>query len=218
MKTLITFEGIDGSGKTTLLGLVSKKLQEAGVDTVATSCPYGTDTGKRLHDVVTSATPGAIPAVVQSLIYAAALKSITDEVIQPALSSNKCVLCDRYCDSSVVYQGYIGGANIDKLIQFNYQFYWATEISLTFLLDIPVETAIERIQNRDRAFNGASQGVLFRQLAKARQGYLELAKVYKRYRVISTDRTESQILNEIYGQLEEYFIMEKNRERQKLHF
>jgi dTMP kinase len=147
----ITFEGTDGAGKTTILKMILKHLQSTMQNQFVVSRePGGNPIAESIRNVILDRKNIAMDARTEALLYAAARRQNIEQTIKPALSNNKLVICDRYLDSSIAYQG--GGRMIgtDEICSMN-QF--ATEgflPDLTIYFDLPVEEGLKRIaQNRD---------------------------------------------------------------------
>lgn len=167
----ITFEGIDGSGKSTQLEKIAHYLDKKNIKYIKTRDPGGTDLGSHLRDILLN-YQGKIYPLCELFLYLADRAQHVDEKIIPALNSGKIVLCDRYIDSTLAYQGYARELNIDKLVDLNNFVTHNLLPDLTFIFDIDVESALKRVgKNKDRL---ESESVNFHQ--KVRDGYLSLAK------------------------------------------
>jgi dTMP kinase len=197
----ITFEGPDGSGKTTQITLLCSYLRQHGYEVIATREPGGTAIGDQirgcLHDVRnTRMTPAA-----EILLYSASRAQLVQQVIRPGLESGAIVICDRYADSTMAYQGYGRGLNLDDL-QFITQF--ATgglQPDLTFLLDLDVEAGIRRRTDGGDEMNRMDlQNAQFHR--RVRQGYLSMvaAQPY-RWVVVNADRDVEDVQAEIRLQI-----------------
>jgi dTMP kinase len=165
MNRFITFEGIDGAGKSTLAHQLANWLEATGTATVLTREPGGTELGGKIRNLVLTTS---FSAQAEFLLYAADRVEHAQVLIGPELAANKFVICDRYLDSSLAYQGYGRGLEI----------VWLRLVSqglpvpqLTFLLDLPARTGLER-QKRHQKFEAL--GVEF--LERVRQGYLKIAR------------------------------------------
>jgi dTMP kinase len=134
---LITFEGVDGSGKSTQLELLAEDLRARGHDVVVTREPGGTDLGEGIRQALLDAGHQAMSVRAEALLYAAARAQLVEEVVRPALRAGKIVLCDRYLDSSLAYQGYGRDLGADNIMMLNV---WATDclfpdLTLVFLVE-----------------------------------------------------------------------------------
>jgi dTMP kinase len=192
----ITFEGLDGSGKTTQADLLRARLEGDGVDVVATREPGGTELGERIRDLVlhgNHVTPWA-----EALLYAASRAQHVEEVIRPALERGAHVICDRYVDSSVVYQGVARGLGLERVFDLNLAAVGGLMPDHTFLLQIdPADVPERLVGEHDRL---EREGDAFRALADA--GYRDLAARFPdRIFVIDGTRPEDEIADRVYGAL-----------------
>ena len=137
----VTFEGLDGSGKSTQAELLRARLEADGVDVVATREPGGTELGEGVRDLVLHG--GHVGPWAEALLYVAARAQHVDEVIRPALERGASVICDRYVDSSVAYQGVARGLGLDRVLDLNLAAVGGLLPDRTFLLELdPSEVAV----------------------------------------------------------------------------
>lgn len=132
----ITFEGLDGCGKSTQMELLAAGLRERGYVVLVTREPGGTPLGEAIRDLLLDPRHHGMSARAEALLYAAARAHLVDKVIRPALQDGQVVLCDRYLDSSLAYQGYGRGLGHDDIISLNV---WGTDClfpDLTLFLDL----------------------------------------------------------------------------------
>lgn len=153
MKTgkLITFEGIDGSGKTTQLQRLGTFLREAGYDVLTTREPGGTPLGRQIRQALLDGESGSVDPLAELLLYAADRAQHVRQLIRPALLAGRIVLCDRFCDATVAYQGYGRGFPIDLIIQLNQLATDGLTPDLTLFYDLPVEEGLARTRGRQTA-------------------------------------------------------------------
>jgi len=183
--TFITLEGPEGAGKTTQVRLLSAKLDAANVPYVLTRDPGGTPLGKQIRHILLK--PGnPVAPMAELLLYQADRAQNINEVILPGLKAGKLVICDRYIDSSIAYQGF--GRDIDlKLIeQLNNMSTQGLKPELTLLFDIESEAGLGRLHpgGHDRM---EKEAIEFHH--KVRQGYLTLAKQEpERFRIIDATK------------------------------
>ena len=147
----ITLEGPDGSGKSTQATLLADRLRAGGYEVLQTREPGGTRTGELIRDLVQH-TPSqeALCTEAEMLLFAASRAQLTREVIQPALESGTWVVCDRYADSTVVYQGFGREADLDPIVAMNAVATGGLEPDLTVLVDVPVEEGRRRLAARSQ--------------------------------------------------------------------
>ncbi|SNB45081.1 dTMP kinase [Geobacter sp. DSM 9736] len=175
----ITFEGIEGCGKTTQVKLLTEKLAELKLRVAVTREPGGCRISDRIREILLDAENSSLTPLAELFLYAAARAQHVQEVIQPALATGKTVICDRFTDATLAYQGY--GRNLDRALisRLNDEAVDGTLPDLTVLLDCPVETGLERAFSRINSCNGAREerfeleSIQFHQ--RVRDGYLALA-------------------------------------------
>ena len=138
----MTFEGLDGSGTTTQTELLRAHLEEAGRDVVATREPGGTELGERVRELVLGGTE--ISPWAEAALFAAARAELVAEVIRPALERGVDVVCDRYLDSSLAYQGLARGLGVDRVLALNIDAIRGVLPDVTFLLLLDPDEARER--------------------------------------------------------------------------
>lgn len=148
MIRFISFEGGDGSGKTTQLRLLAEYLTRAGRDCVCTREPGGTNLGKLIRRVLLEVGDDKISSETELFLYLADRAQHVHEVIRPALAAGKIVLCDRFTDSTIAYQGYGRGADLKRLADLNRMASGGIAPELTFLLDCPAELGLSRTARR----------------------------------------------------------------------
>lgn len=171
----ITFEGADGSGKTTQLRLAAEWLRERGCEVLATREPGGTALAEQVRALVLDP---ALPLNnnTQVLLYLAARSEHVEKIIRPALAAGKIVLCDRFSDSTLVYQGLAGGKALPELAELRRLCLFATEglePDLTLVLDGRAEILAERRAQRGVTDRYEERGLAFQE--NLRRGFLELA-------------------------------------------
>lgn len=191
MSLFITFEGEEGSGKTVQTRALYRRLTREGIPAVLTHEPGGTIIGERVARLVKWAHDAGISPLTELMLFNASRAQLVEEVIQPALKSGKVVICDRYADSTIAYQGYGRGLNLKMVGEINYTATGGLQPDLTFLLDLHFEAGIARKSNRkhDR-FEQAD--IAFHR--KVRQGYLKMAaEEPRRWKVIDASQPKEKI-------------------------
>ena len=195
----IVFEGGDGAGKTTQAELLAKFLQKRGETVVMTRQPGGTDTGAKIRQIVLAA-PGGEPlsSRAEFLLFAADKAQHVDELVRPALSRGEVVVCDRYTDSSLAYQGagrVLDVAELAELLD------WATDSlvpDLTVLLDVAPEASVVEKEGKDRI---EIEGIEFHE--RVRQGFLTLARRHpSRYLVLNARDPRTEIADAVAAHVE----------------
>ncbi len=171
----VTLEGTEGVGKSTNLAYLEQLLVAAGEKVVATREPGGTRLGEQIRQWVLKGDHADLSAEVEALLMFAARAQHLDEVIRPALADGAWVLCDRFTDATIAYQGGGRGAAIELLEQLKRAVQRGLEPDLTLLFDAPVEIGIERIANRDPDHFEREDRAFF---DRVRTTYLELAERY----------------------------------------
>jgi len=139
----VSFEGLDGCGKTTQARLLARALEETGVEVVLTREPGGTPLGEQIRDLVLHGDHVAPWA--EAALYAAARAQHVEELIRPALARGATVVCDRYVDSSVAYQGAGRGLGVEEVLALNLTAVGGLLPELTFLVEIDIDTALARV-------------------------------------------------------------------------
>lgn len=190
----ITLEGPEGSGKTTAVEAAVKKLQEMGYEIVRTREPGGTPIAEQIRNVILDKNNTSMDGRTEALLYAASRRQHLVEKVWPALKEGKIVICDRYLDSSLAYQGGARGLGIEEILNVNL---FATENTwpdLTLLFDIKPEIGLARISaNADREVNRLDlEKIDFHN--KVRESFLYLAKRFPdRYVIIDASQSREQV-------------------------
>ena len=192
----VTFEGLDGSGKSTQAELLRVRLQADGVDVVSTREPGGTELGEGVRNLVLHG--GDVGPWAEALLYVAARAQLVDDVIRPALERGAAVICDRYVDSSVAYQGIGRQLGLDRILDLNLAAVGGLLPDRPFLLELDPDEVPARIQRHfDRL---EREGDEFR--ARTAQGYRELAARFpERILVLDATRPADDLAEEVYGAL-----------------
>jgi len=204
MIRFITFEGGDGTGKTTQLKALESHLRGKGRSCISTREPGGTSLGKLIRQVLLEIGKQPIASPTELFLYLADRAQHVQEVILPAIESSKIVLCDRYTDSTLAYQGYGRGIDLGLLRQLNEFANRGVKPDLTLLLDCPVELGLSRTTQRQPSAGSARgredrferEKVEFHE--KVRAGFLAMARAEpERFRIIDASRSVEQVSREI---------------------
>jgi dTMP kinase len=168
----ITFEGPEGGGKSTQASRLAKRLSLEGIPAAATREPGGTELGERVRHILLAPGGSPLSSWAEALLFTAARAQLVAEVISPALNAGKVVICDRYIDSTLAYQGFGRGLDLDQLRRLQEAATGGLRPELTLLLDLKVEEGLARIPGgaRDRLDRETEQ---FHH--RVREGYLQMA-------------------------------------------
>lgn len=193
----ITFEGLDGSGKTTQARALAAWLQENGYDAQLTGEPGGTEIGQLLRKILLKEKLSEMHPLTEMLLMAADRAQHVQQVIRPALVNNQIVICDRYVDSSVAYQGYGLGLDLSHVQVVNEVATGGLLPDLTFLLDVDIDSLIPRLKRRQNWDRIEGRGLSF--MERVRDGYLQIAALEptRVYRVNASGRAIEDIQLEI---------------------
>jgi len=192
----VTFEGLDGCGKTTQAGRLAESLTREGVDVVLTREPGGTPLGEAIRDLVLHGDHVAPWA--EAALYAAARAQHVDQVIRPALERGATVVCDRYVDSSVAYQGAGRELGLEAVLELNLRAVEGLLPDRTFLVELDVATALQRVGGKGDRIERA--GAEF--WPRVVEGYRELAGRFpERFVVVDGARDPDEIAEEVRERL-----------------
>src|SRR4030042_2634459 len=205
----ITFEGLDGSGKTTQMEILNDYLKNRGFDVVTTIEPGGTKIGRKIRKILLDKENHDISPLAETLLFLASRAELVSEVIAPALREGKIILCDRFFDSTVVYQGIARGLGEKEILKMNL---WATGgmvPDITFLLSVKVSKGKKRMSDADKKTDRIElEKDSFKE--KIYRGYLDIAKKNKdRIVIIDGENSIKSISEEIKNKVCEY--LEKKR-------
>ena len=201
---LITFEGIDGSGKSTQIQLLEAEFEKLGISYKTFREPGGTKLSEKIRAILLDKENIELYSNAESLLFAAARAQLTAEQIKPAITKGEFVICDRFTDSTIAYQGYGRGLNINNLELINTIATDGLIPDITFILDIDPQKATERLKtvNPDRM---EAAGIDF--FKKIRQGYCQIREQNQsRCIVIDGEKPQKDISKEIH-----HIIMERFR-------
>lgn len=171
---LITLEGIEGAGKSSHMQFIAEKLQQAGKDVLLTREPGGTSLGEGIRELLLKKNQQAMFEETELLLMFAARAQHVQQVILPAMTEGKMVICDRFTDSSYAYQGGGRGISIDKILELENWVLSGFKPDLTLLLDLSVETGLARAKARGEADRFEIETVNFFQ--NARDTFLKIAE------------------------------------------
>lgn len=145
----ISFEGVDGSGKSTQIKKLKKYLEQKGCEVVLSREPGGTPIGEKIRQLILNPENKEMTGITEALLYAASRAQHVDEVIKPAIEAGKVVICDRFVDSSIAYQGY--GRNLGKAVaEINEYAVAGCMPDMTFFLKVKPDIGTDRMANREK--------------------------------------------------------------------
>ena len=196
----ITFEGADGSGKSTQLKMAAEFFQNKGFEVVSTRDPGGTPLGQKIREILLH-HDGKVASYCELFLYLADRAQHVEEKIIPALEEGKVVLCDRYVDSSLAYQGYARGIDAKEILMLNNIVAKSLMPDLTLVFDVSTEVAEKRVgETKDRLESEAKE---FHQ--KVRYGFLDLAKKFPdRIKVLDANQEIKKVHSDVIEILENY--------------
>jgi dTMP kinase len=204
MIRFITFEGGDGTGKTTQISAAENYLREHGRSCIVTREPGGTELGKLIRRVVLEVSDNEIAPSAELFLYLADRAQHVRQVIRPALQGEKIVLCDRFTDSTLAYQGYGRGMDLEWLRGVNDVASERLRPDLTFLFDCPVATGLARTAHRrsqktlDRPAEDRFEREQLEFHERVRTGFLELARAEpERFHILDAARSVTDVAGEI---------------------
>ena len=192
----VTLEGIDGAGKTVQCKLLAERLKAEGIPLVVTREPGGGSGGGPIRDLLTGELTGTYSNETEILLFTADRRNHLDSLIGPALAEGKLVICDRFVDSTRIYQG-LGRPKLRRLIDRLHQAVIGLEPDMTFIVDLPVEVAVKRIRTRsgsDRRFEQFGK-----EISALRDGFRRLADEFpNRCRIVDGTMPPEHLAGELY--------------------
>jgi dTMP kinase len=200
----ITFEGIEGCGKTTQVKLLAEELLRQGRQVTLTREPGGCAIADKIRAILLDADHAAMTPLTELLLYAAARNQHLNDTVRPALEAGVIVLCDRFTDATIAYQGYGRGLDLDLIGRLNVLATNGLAPGLTILMDCPVEVGLCRALSRINGMHGAKEERFERESLRfhesVRAGYLALAQGEPdRFAIVNANRPVSEIASEVAG-------------------
>lgn len=201
----ISIEGGDGSGKGTLIKNIKKEFEKNEIDTIFTREPGGTNISEQIRNVILSKENTEMSPVTEMILYAAARAQHFEELIVPTLKSGKLLILDRFIDSNYVYQGFVRGLGIDKVMAVNKIAIGNWLPDLTIILDIDPVIGLNRIKNNGRETNRLDlQDLEFHN--KVREGYYKIAEMFpQRIKMIDASQTPEKVLDDTIKTIIDFF-------------
>ena len=199
----ITIEGCEGSGKTSIIKQICSYFEEEGIKYLSTREPGGSLISEQIRNVILNVENTKMDYMTEALLYAASRRQHLEEIVKPALREGKIVICDRYLDSSLAYQGYARGIGIEEVYNINMYATSGFLPDLTIYIDIPVEVGLSRIKDNNRDVNRLDlEKVSFHN--KVREGYLKIAAMYpERIKVVDGNGTRDEVFERVKKVLKE---------------
>ncbi len=201
----ITFEGCEGSGKSTQIRLLSERLTADGVDFIVTREPGGSSVAEQIRKIILDGKNTEMCDECEALLYAAARMQHLREVVEPALAEGKLVICDRYVDSSLAYQGAARGLGERYVSEINAAALNEFAPDLTLFLNISPDNAFNRKHGADKNDRMEQQGLDFHR--KVYRGYLALVEKYPRICAVDCSGTRNETSEKIYALLRQKGII-----------
>lgn len=204
MSLFVSFEGGEGCGKSTILKRLSSRLESEGYPILLTREPGGTPIAEQIRGIILDKANTDMDPRTEALLYAASRRQHLVEKIWPALKQGKIVLCDRFLDSSLAYQGAARGLGIDEVLNMNYFATEKTFPDLTLLFDLKPEVGLERIaENANREVNRLDLEKLSFH-AKVREAFHKLARRFpSRYSIIDASQPIEEVEKAAYEAIKE---------------
>ena len=194
----ITFEGPDGCGKTTVCRMVYDMLLENGVDAIHTREPGGIDIAEQIRNVVLDPKNTAMDAKTEALLYAASRRQHLVQRVLPALAEGKVVVCERFIDSSLAYQGYGRQIGFDEVLSINKFAIGDTFPDITIYLDVNEEVGLSRIKNRKFKDRLDVESIEFHH--RVNEGYAKVVETFKdRIRVVDASKPLEEVVKTSYA-------------------
>lgn len=205
----ITFEGMEGCGKTTQVKRFAKRLKGEGISLITTLEPGGTRIGGDIRKILLDSRNKNLSPLTELILYAADRAQHVEELIKPALDEGKWVICDRFFDATVVYQGIARGQDMELIGILNEEATQGIQPDITFLLDCPVQMGLNRALERNEAQSQKGQDRFEREALNfhraVREGYLELArKNQDRFVIIDTTLPKDEVEEKIFQHMETF--------------
>ena len=192
----ITIEGIEGVGKSTNIDFISSYLNSHGIDFITTREPGGTELAEKIREILLNLQNEDVPEIAELLLFFAARSFHVDNVIKPALTEGKYVVCDRFTDATIAYQGNGRGFNVDRINLIANWVHKDIKPNMTILLDAPAEVGMERANKRGSRDRMESEKMSF--YKRVRKGYLDLAKNEpKRFAIIDATKSLIEVQKDI---------------------
>jgi len=203
----ITLEGPDGSGKSTQAALLTQYLADQGVAVISTREPGGTEIAEKIRTILLDPGNGVLNDRAEVFLYAASRAQHVEELIAPALNEGKMVICDRFVDSTLAYQGFGRGLDLTFLNKVNEMAAGGIMPDLTIVFDVTTEVAFSRIKNSRKSGGDRLEQESCSFHHRVRQGYLKLANKFpQRIKVVSGEKTVTEVFQDVKGYVDHLIL------------
>jgi len=214
MAPFITFEGIEGSGKTTQLNLLAEHLTQASFQVLQTREPGGCPIADQIRGILLHPDNAAMDSRSELLLYAAARAQHIEEIVRPALDMGKIVLCDRFTDATLVYQGHGRGLDQTLIQQLNQLASGGCYPDLTLLFDLPVEIGLGRARQREIDQQDFTEGRFEREHLdfhqRIRDAYLDLAHAdSSRIKIVDASVSPAEVNRQVAEFVDRFLLTQR---------
>ncbi len=200
----ITIEGTEGVGKSTNIEFMLNYLHENSIDSIVTREPGGTENAEKIRDILLNSNNEQVPEIAELLLFFSARSFHVSNAIIPALQNGKSVICDRFTDATIAYQGYGRGFDISQINMLSSWVLADLKPDITILLDAPADIGMQRTMNRGYRDRMESEDISFYE--RVRQGYLKLAiEQPNRFQVIDATQSIQEVQADIKNHLDSLF-------------
>jgi dTMP kinase len=200
MSKFITFEGVEGSGKSTQSKKLQQYLTEKNIPNILTREPGGSEAAEEIRQLLISGAADKMDGLCETMLNFAARHDHIEKTIKPALKEGKIVICDRFFDSTLAYQGFAHGVDLDLIRNIQTLSIGDFKPDITFLIDLDIDAAFERIKNRAENNRYEQMDIGFHK--KVREGFLKIAEENKdRIAVIDGAKSEDEIAQLILSRI-----------------
>jgi dTMP kinase len=215
LSLFITFEGVEGSGKTTQIRRLKRYLTQRGIPCKVTREPGGCPIGENIRKILLNPDHPEMAPLSELLLYEASRAQHVREVIKPLLKKGTVVLCDRFSDASIAYQGHGRKVDLNLVARLNRLSSQGIKPDVTFLLDCPSDLGLKRAVRRNRILRQEKEGRFEREKVqfhqRVRRGYLSIAKKEpQRMKLIDTRQGEEKVFEKIRRIVDELIVRSLN--------
>ena len=205
----ITFEGGEGTGKTTQIKHLARKLTDRGLHVMQTREPGGSQLAERIRKVLLNGLDERLDSFAEAVLFSAARDDHLTKIVRPSLSAGSWIVCDRFIDSTLAYQGMLGGVSQEVLDSLNELIVRNTRPHYTIILDMSVEKSLARVKARNGTKNSTQYDVMdINYHRKIREAFLDIAEMEPdRCVVIDASGTQAHVANKIWKAVQDRFSL-----------